>query len=104
MADIRVIYSTFPNEKEAQLVADKLVDLKLAVCVVLINGISSTYVWKGKRQKDSEIILLAKTHKKTATKTMRKIESLHPYECPCVLLFKSSAVNKKYAAWAKKQL
>lgn len=102
MADLRIIYSTFPNEKEAQKVADKLVDSKLAACVVVVPGLSSTYVWKGKRSKDKEVIMLVKTHKKTASKVMKKLESLHPYDCPCVIMFKAADVNKAYLLWASK--
>ncbi|MEZ4814611.1 MAG: divalent-cation tolerance protein CutA [Bdellovibrionota bacterium] len=101
MSDLRILYSTFPNEKAAQIVADKVVDLRLAACVNLFPLLSSTYLWKGKRQRDKEVVFFAKTHKKNISKLKKKVESLHPYECPCLIVFKSSQVNKAYLQWIK---
>ncbi len=99
MAQLVLVYSTFPNKKIAQSVADKVIEQKLAACVVLLPALSSTYMWKGKRVKDKEVILLAKTAKKNLPKLLKKIENLHPYECPCILTFKPSHVNKNYLDW-----
>lgn len=101
MSELRILYSTFPDQKSAEAVASELIEVGLAACVNLIPVLSSTYKWKGKTERGNEIILLAKTTKKKIAKLRKKVESLHPYDCPCLITIKPSEVNKAYIAWVK---
>ena len=45
------IITTTPKAKEAEKIANLLVDKKLAACVQVIGPITSIYKWKGKKEK-----------------------------------------------------
>jgi periplasmic divalent cation tolerance protein len=104
MSKLKIVYSTFPNQKAAQVVADLLVEEKLAACVVLVPSLSSTYKWKGKLETSKEVLLIAKTLEKKTKKLIKRLEHVHPYECPCVLSFGAKTVNSAYMKWMREQL
>ena len=89
-----LIYITNNNEKQAKELAKHLLKKKLIVCANFFP-IKSMYLWKNKIENDKETVLLAKTQNKLWNKLKKEIESVHPYECPCIIKLKAEA-NKDY--------
>lgn len=81
-----VIYSTIGNIIDARRIAQTLVEEQLVACVNIIPDIESTYRWKGKIESDEECVLIAKTVDKNVNKTIARIQSLHPYELPDIIV------------------
>ncbi len=101
MAALKILYTSLPDLETAQGIADTLVREKLAACVNLYPSLSSTYMWKDKLTVDQEVMLIAKTPKKKLAKLQKKLEELHPYDCPCFIELDVKKVNSAYMKWVK---
>jgi periplasmic divalent cation tolerance protein len=84
MSDLSLIYITCPDEKEAESLAERLLEAKLIACANIIPGMKSLYIWKGELNRDNEVILLLKTESKNFEKIEKLILEEHSYECPCI--------------------
>lgn len=51
---------SFPTRDLAENVAKDLVSTKLAACVQLMNGMTSFYMWEGKPEESTEVLMVAK--------------------------------------------
>ena len=58
-----VILITCPNKKEAQKIAQALIEQKLAACVNIIENIQSLFWWKAKVDHARESLLIVKSRK-----------------------------------------
>ncbi|MDA2936115.1 divalent-cation tolerance protein CutA [Patescibacteria group bacterium AH-259-L05] len=94
-----IIYITHKDEKEAKHVANHLLDKKLIACANIFP-IKSLYWWKGKIQKDNEVVSLVKTQKENWNKVKSEVKKIHPYDVPCIMKLDVSA-NKDYEDWIK---
>lgn len=83
-ADARVLLCNVPEGK-AQEIADALVTARLAACVNLVGPVRSTYAWKGKLERDTEVTLLIKTTAARVAALTARLLSLHPYDLPEVI-------------------
>ncbi|MFY9876600.1 MAG: divalent cation tolerance protein CutA, partial [Rhodomicrobium sp.] len=45
-AEMIILYTTFPTEKDAEKVGGELVEEKLAACVNIVPGMVSIYRWE----------------------------------------------------------
>ena len=73
-----LIYSTFPSAAEAERIGGALVDRGLAACVNIFDGMTSIYIWEGKRERGSEAAMLIKTRNVLASQVMAEVKKLHP--------------------------
>lgn len=80
----RVVLCNVPEGK-AQEIADALVTERLAACVNLVGPVRSSYVWKGKLERDTEVTLLIKTTAARVAALTARVLSLHPYDLPEVI-------------------
>ena len=58
---------------------------ELAACVNIVPQITSVYRWKGKVEKDNEILLIIKSRKSRLQELTSFICQNHPYEVPEVI-------------------
>ena len=85
MAEIWLIYSTFPDEEKAFLAARALLERRLVACASVAGGMTSFYRWEGRMQQEKEEIMLAKASQEAAEAAIAAIKALHPYEMPCIV-------------------
>ena len=93
------IITTTPKAKEAEKIANLLVDKKLAACVQVIGPITSIYKWKGKKEKSKEYLCLIKATRNLYYKIEKEIKGIHPYETPEIIATRIIAGNKDYLNW-----
>ena len=97
---IALLMTTISKKAAALRLAHAALDTKAAACVQILPPIESHYVWKGKREKAREFLLLAKTSSRQA-KALEKLWSrLHPYDCP-ELITLSGRATASYARWIR---
>lgn len=95
---IQIIVSV-PDGKTASLIAEKLLDAKLAACVQLSSQVTSYYRWKGKIEKDPEIQLQIKTSLKHFKEVEKMIVELHPYDVPEIIALSILQASTPYLSW-----
>lgn len=94
-----IVLCTFPDADAAQTAAGALVEDRLAACVNILPGVTSTYIWDGKVQIDREALLLAKTSRRALTALEARIVELHPYDVPEIVAVDITAGLPAYLQW-----
>jgi periplasmic divalent cation tolerance protein len=99
--NLRLVYITTTDKKEAKSLGRKLVEENLAACVNIIDGMESIYQWEGEVVEDKETILIAKTPYHNVKELTQRVKELHSYDCPCVisLQFTEQEGNSDYQHW-----
>ncbi|MGM0505746.1 MAG: divalent-cation tolerance protein CutA [Bacteroidota bacterium] len=103
--NLRLIYITTQDRKEAQHIGQTLVRERLAACVNIIDGMESIYEWNGEIQTESEAILIAKTPYYNVDELTRRVKQLHSYDCPAILsiTLTEQEGNEEYLLWLMNQ-
>jgi periplasmic divalent cation tolerance protein len=90
------------NKKEAEKIAQILLDKKLIACANFFP-IDSFYLWKKNLEKTSEYSMMCKTRKELFSKIVKEVEAVHSYDVPVI-----TAVEEKTTAavekWIKEEL
>ncbi len=93
-----IILTTVSKKPDAQNLAKKLVEKKLAACINIIKIENSVFQWKGKSGNDKEFLLIIKTAA-AYNEVERFIRKNHPYELPEIIYFKIDGGFSKYLKW-----
>ena len=91
------IYVTVPPSVAPDL-AETLVDERLAACVNAVDC-RSTYRWNDEVAHDDETILLIKTTDDASHRAVERIETLHPYDVPCIERFDTDVILDRFGSW-----
>ena len=92
-----LVMVTFPNDDSAKSMIDKVLEQKLAACI-LRSKVNSSYIWEGQEQDEEEVIALFKTIPSNFEQLEQYILENHPYEVPAILKIEASA-NQDYQNW-----
>ncbi|ESS32443.1 divalent cation tolerance protein, CutA1 family protein [Toxoplasma gondii VEG] len=99
---VQVAYVTCKDKTQAEEVASKLVENRLAACVNIVPGITSIYEWEGKMEKDEEVLLIVKTRKELAAEVVAAVRKWHSYDVPEVIFLDVAGGNEPYLDWVKR--
>jgi len=94
-----ILYVTAPTVKEAEAIAGKLVEEKLAACANVSGGMRSFFRWEDKLQNDDEVSFILKTKKSLIAKATERIQELHSYDCPCVIALPIIGGSEAFLQW-----
>ena len=97
------VYMTAGSVEEAKNIGQILVGQNLAACVNLLENMTSIYKWEEKLEESQEVIMIAKTRKSLMPKLIETVNSLHSYECPCILELPIQGGNPDFLSWIKSQ-
>ena len=99
VGDAIVVFMTAANGEEAARLADMLVGAHLAACVQILPEMESVYRWQGKIERQSEVLLLAKTTKGKFEELEREVRALHSYDTPEIIAVPVVAGSVPYLDW-----
>jgi len=88
-----------PDIETARSISAVLIKERLVACTNIHSPIESSYHWKGKIERKTEVPLLLKTREELFDRVADKIKTLHPYETPSVIGFVVDRVNQDYLDW-----
>jgi len=97
-----LVLITAGSEAEATLLADHLVNTRLAACVS-ITPIQSVYTWKGEVQHDQEWQLVIKTDLNRFDEISQAMAHLHSYEVPEIIAVPIHKGLPSYMQWMAEQ-
>ena len=97
------VYMTAGTVEEAKSIGHILVGQNLAACVNLLKNMTSIYKWEEKLEESQEVIVIAKTRKTLMPKLIEKVNSIHSYDCPCILELPVQGGNSDFLSWIERQ-
>lgn len=89
---------------EAEAIARRLVEKRLAACVNLLPGITSIYHWKGAVENSSEVLLLIKSNRALFNELRAELEKAHSYEVPELIALPIVDGAEEYLDWMDREL
>ena len=104
MTDKIVVLSTCGSSAEAEALAGRLIEERLAACVNVIAGVRSFYRWKGAVENAGEYLLVIKTSRDVFERLRAVLEAAHSYELPEVLALPVVAGSPAYLSWLEGEL
>ncbi|PYT30144.1 MAG: divalent-cation tolerance protein CutA [Acidobacteria bacterium] len=104
MTDKIVVLSTASSVAEAETIARRLVEERLAACVNVVTGVRSFYRWKGKIEDSSEWLLVIKSSRGRFEELRAALEKLHSYDVPEVIALPVVEGTKNYLNWMEGEL
>ncbi len=99
MADFQIVLTTCADREQAERIAHRLVEQRLAACVNILPGVQSIYQWQGAVESAAEVLLMIKTRVAHTSEVQATIASLHSYEVPEFLVLPVSGGSESYLAW-----
>lgn len=100
--DILTVTTTVGTLEDAQALAGKLLERRLAACVQLDEVAASLYRWEGRVCSDPEVRLSIKTVPEVRDVLLAFLEQQHPYELP-QFIASVQAGSPRYAAWVREE-
>jgi periplasmic divalent cation tolerance protein len=94
-----IVFLTAPNGEEATRLADLLIGAQLAACVQILPEMESVYRWQGKIERQSEILLIAKTTAAKFAELEREVRALHSYDTPEIIAVPILVGSTPYLKW-----
>src|ERR1043165_683623 len=98
-SDAIVVFMTAANGEEATRLAEMLVGAYLAACVQILPEMESVYRWQGKIERQSEVLLLAKTTREKFAELEREVRALHSYDTPEIIAVPVVMGSAAYLDW-----
>lgn len=98
------VYIVLPNQNEAEIIANRLVEQKLAACVNILPDVRSIYRWQGQVEQAVEVAIIAKSDARLMPRIEACVQAHCSYECPCVVAWPIAAGHKPYLNWLDEQL
>ncbi len=99
-----VVLTTTPNAEEAQILAQKIIEARLAACVQILPQITSVYFWDNAVHTESEHLLLIKTLSGNFEELKNFIQTNHSYEVPEIVALPTEKISENYLDWMKDYL
>lgn len=101
--EISTVTTTVGSGEQAEQMAKRLVDSRLAACVQIDGPIQSIYRWQAVIQDDREYRLVCKTLPSAVASLVELVRSQHPYEVPEILVLRCEC-SADYAQWLADQI
>ena len=99
---MKIVLSTV-SEAEAGELAHQLVSERLAACCNKLPAVESTYWWEGRVTTDLETLLVFKVADDRVDALMERLEALHPYELPEIVVLSVETALDAYMAWVNRE-
>ncbi len=104
MKNALLISTTFEHLKEAEEMADLLLEARLIACAQITGPITSCYWWNGKIEKSMEYLLAMKSIEHLYKDLEREIIDKHSYETPEIIAVPITHASKEYLNWMQQEL
>jgi periplasmic divalent cation tolerance protein len=99
MSDYLQVFCTTDDRREAEEIAQMLVERELAACAQITGPITSIYRWEGAVERAEEWLVLAKTSAGRYQALEDAIEAAHSYEVPEIVAVPIERGSEAYLRW-----
>lgn len=101
-SDLLLVWCNCAPE-QAQELARRLVEARLAACVNILSDVTSVYRWEGDVVVEVESTLLIKTTSARYHELEALVTELHEYDVPELIAVQPQHVHAPYLDWARAQ-
>jgi periplasmic divalent cation tolerance protein len=103
-SEVQLFYVTTPDIETAQKISRTLLQEGLIACANILPKMESLYWWEGKIESTQEVVLILKSTSVQSSRIIARVESLHPYNTPCILTLPIEKSSEAYVRWLKGSL
>jgi periplasmic divalent cation tolerance protein len=93
-----IVLTTVGSHADAQRIAHELLESRLAACIQIEGPLESHYRWEGSLHCDPEWRCVIKTTIATQEALFSRLQELHPYQLPQILVIQATA-SDAYGSW-----
>ena len=94
-----IVLTTVGEAFDSRPLARVLVELRLAACVNVVDGVTSVYRWEGSISEDGEQLLIIKTADDRLAALREELFRRHPYSVPEFVVVPIAETSDSYGAW-----
>lgn len=94
-----ICFVTVGDRQTAEKITAGLLDERLAACVSAVPGVESSYRWKDRVERSSEILLIIKTRRALREDVIQFVKRHHPYTVPETVFAEIAAGSQEYLDW-----
>ena len=94
-----IVLVTTSSKKEAEKIAQHLLNERLIACANIVGPVSSLFRWAGKMEKAEEYLIIMKSRQDLFEKLADAVKALHSYEVPEILVLPIVGGSKAYLDW-----
>jgi periplasmic divalent cation tolerance protein len=98
------VFTTTSERKDAETLADAVLESRLAGCVQISGPIDSRYWWNGRIEKATEWLLTIKTRRDLYKRLEKLLLEQHPYDQPEIIGTVVAEVSAGYLKWLNEQV
>ena len=95
---------TAEDAEEAEHIAELLLAQRMAACVNIIPGVSSSFWWEGKIDKARESMLIVKTESAKLQEIIQSVKMIHSNTVPEIIAMPIIGGNQDYLDWIDHEL
>lgn len=103
MTDFIQVTTTTASRDEAEHIARRLVENRLAACAHISQPVTSIYRWQGKVEHAEEWVCTLKTRAALFAEVAQAIRTHHSYQCPQIVATAIVDASEDYLAWLEQE-
>jgi len=104
MTDKIVVFCTCSSPQEAETIARRLVETRVAACATILPAARSIFRWKGAVEDAAECLLMIKSSRSRFDRLRTEIEKAHSNEVPEILAVPVVDGAENYLNWLEAEL
>ncbi len=97
--DVLVVLITVASREEAERIARRLIDDRLAACVNIVPQVRSLFVWEQKLSQEDEVLLVVKSRRACFQQLADTVKQLHSYSVPEIIALPVVMGSSDYLRW-----
>jgi periplasmic divalent cation tolerance protein len=94
-----MVFITATDGEEADRLARRLLEERLAACVNIVAGADSRFWWKGRLDKARESLLIVKTRGRLLADVIDAVKKSHSYDVPEIIALPIIGGSREYLDW-----
>ncbi len=97
--DALVVLITAASRDEADRIAHRLIEDRLAACVNIVPQVRSLFVWEQKLSQEDEVLLVVKSRRARFQQLADTVKQLHSYRVPEIIALPILVGSSDYLRW-----
>ena len=99
-----VVFVTTATKREAEKIANHLLNDKLIACANIVGPVTSLYAWQENVERSKEYLILMKSKRNLFNRLNEVVKTMHSYEVPEILALQVVEGSRIYLDWLASSL